>query len=114
MKTFRIVVALLFFPVIVVADGFSTRRLEAPSCGEILATWTSSQVRDILAAGIDRNFGEQAGSLNELALPLVQYGVQVRKVCAVCADFVQECANEYGGTVANSGLLMIPLQDPYL
>lgn len=60
----------------------------APACDEVLATWTSSQVLDVLSAGIDRNFGEQAGALKDLALPLVQYGVQVRKVCAVCAVYM--------------------------
>lgn len=54
--------------------------------------------------------GDAGDQLKALALPLVRYGVQVRKVCAICSDFMDGCASkQYGGNVTHSGLWMLPL-----
>ncbi|CAB9504150.1 unknown protein [Seminavis robusta] len=82
---------------------------EQASCGEVLATWTSGVIGDLIETGIDQNLGPAGADLKTLALPQIKYGVQVRKICAVCSDFMEDCG--YGGDVAHSGLVMIPLKD---
>ena len=85
------------------------RRLQQANCDEILANWTSDQVGSIIESGIDVGLGPAGEDLKSLALPLIKYGVQVRKICAVCSEFMEDCG--YGGDVAHSGLVMIPLQE---
>jgi len=101
------------------AAAATTRRRAQPAsvadCGQVLESWTSSEISAILEAGIDRNvnnLGPAGEDLKALALPLVQYGVQVRKVCAAYSDFNDngDASSRYGGDVVHSGLLMIPLR----
>lgn len=89
----------------------SFRSLQESECGEVLATWTSDEVGSIVEAGIDRGLGPMGADLKSLALPKIRFGVQVRKLCAVCTDHLSEEDCGYGGSVAHSGLLMIPLED---
>lgn len=103
------------------ADHFATRIPQTsrslqeeggdPPCDEVVDTWTREQVLEEVEA-----FLSAAGaSTSSFVLPLIEYGIQIRKVCAACSDYddlssTSFCSSEdYGSNVTMSGLVVLPL-----
>lgn len=89
-------------------DSRILQQKDKAKCGDILATYTSATFADIVDESID-----DGSWMKAFFMPLIHHGVQIRKICAVCTDFeaVMGGTCGYGGDVAHSGLIIIPLKD---
>lgn len=85
--------------------------LNIPSCGEVLSTLETDELRDLLDDLVQTNLGLSGPELlafQAAILTEVDYGVKVVKVCAKCSDYIGlsegVCeAQDYAIDVAHSG-----------
>lgn len=89
-------------------------------CNQVFVSWSMDEVYSIVETAILETLGDdtsEAAFAGATLLPAIEYGVQVRKICAKCTDFsllsqplaYEEFCNGYGSDITFSGLLMIPL-----
>lgn len=99
---------------------------QQPACGEILDTLGYLELRALLEQLIAQQLVLSVLEqfyVNAVVLPSVEFGVQIRKVCASCSEFAPDVSStsssttaaclpdEYGFDALHSGLLIIPLDD---
>jgi hypothetical protein len=87
---------------------------ETPACNEILDEYNREEAIEFVGEILD-NLPQVGGFFKFVILNLIQYGVQVRKICAACTDFDPIdgfCSqSDYGSDVTHSGLAFIPLEE---
>jgi hypothetical protein len=87
------------------------------ACGDVMATWSPDELAEVL-----RNSATPAGTdfgffVALQIVPALQYGLEVRKLCASCVDVAayddaDVCpATAYGYDTTHSGLLLIPTEE---
>ena len=96
------------------------RRLEETlPCNDIVATWSLETLTELTNAVINKTFEVSEAAILQIALvPVMKYGVQIRKICTSCEEMgmheeemhKEYCAtNNYGYNLTQSGLLLLPI-----
>lgn len=81
-------------------------------CNQVIATYTSTDDVASLFRSLTSPLLQFQALAEDAIIPAIQNGIQVRKVCASCAEYPNDelCpSNVNGFDVTHSGLLVVPL-----
>jgi hypothetical protein len=96
-----------------------TSEADRYKCGTILSSLSASEAKALVTEGFSDMFGKESQefTLFQLSVDTLEFGVQVRTLCASCGEFDissdsydEYCGQGvYGYSSSHSGLLMLPM-----